>query len=88
MKKSKKLIEIYETPDGKIETRFYPDKGIDTIKCGAALASATRVISAAFIDAMDLDKTHLKPIQDQIQKFYNDDLEIGTMGEEDNTKSV
>ena len=86
--KSCTFIEISFTSDGKIQTAFNPKNGLDTIQIGIALASATRVISAAIIDCLKLDKTHLKPIQEQIAKFYNDDLfKFGTLGEEENTKT-
>ena len=85
--KNKQLICISETPEGKLETKVFLENGLDTIKLGIALASATRVISAAFVDSLKLDKSHILPIQKQISKFYMDDLfKFGSMGEEDNTK--
>lgn len=82
----KNILEIWLNEEGNIQTKFLPFEEVDTIKVGVMLASATRVISAAFCDAMNLDESHLKPIQDQIAKFYKDDLRMGTMGEEENTK--
>jgi hypothetical protein len=82
------LMEICMASDGHFETKFNPCENLSTIIVGVALASATRVASAAFIDLMKLDEDHLKPIQEQIAHFYNQDLKIGTLGEEDNTKAV
>lgn len=85
----RKFIEVVIDEEGNFETRFLPPREeISTIMVGVAFASATRVISAALIDIMGLGKEHLEPIQEQIQKFYNDDLEIGSMGEEDNMRVV
>lgn len=84
---NKKLIEIYETPNGRLETQFFLPAGeINTIKVGVALASATRVIAEAFRQELKLNKSHNEQIEAQIAKFYNDDLKIGSLGEEENTK--
>jgi hypothetical protein len=80
------FISIQKKLNGQIETVFYPFTGIDSIYVGVALASATRVIARAFMDQLGLGEEHYELIQKQIAEIYNNDLNMGDLGEKETTQ--
>lgn len=85
--KNLKFLEI-SYKDGHIQTAFNPYNGCNVIDIGIALASATRVISEAFRDMMNLPKGELEQIQAAITHHYNLDMGLESMGEEENTRDA
>lgn len=85
----KDFIKISITNNKNFVTEFHIREGVtDTISIGIALASATRVISQAFIQELGMGEEHLDRIQQQIAASYNHDLKLGDLGENESTEGV
>jgi len=82
------FITISITPDGEISTRFNPHQKnvcVDPIAVGIALASATRVVTEAFLQELKLPDTHREQLHALICEVYNRDMSWKSMGEEQST---
>jgi len=73
-------LEVTRTESGQIETVFRPFDG-GTVHVGMMLASAARVIASAFRKQAGLPPDEEPKILAQIARIFNNDIEMGSMGE-------